>query len=226
MRLFFYSGTGIDLKKIGYALKHQGVLLLVKFAVGVGLSLLYISIFGLPGVFGINALAFTIVISSINPAVYLSLMQQYRTEQDTAVYGIIGLFSIVAVPMIVFGISSRGDMDWTPVLSTLILMAAGIAFGNIDPNFRSLFMPALPGLMMLMGWNLGYGMNVIEAFQAGVAGIIVTIVIYIVSVIFVVIDRNVLGNDGSVGAPFMTVAGLLVSTAGILGSIYPEVFGE
>lgn len=224
--IVFCSGTGIDLKKIGYALKRQGVLLLVKFAVGVGLSLLYISIFGLPGVFGINALAFTIVICSINPAVYLSLMQQYGTEQDTAVYGITGLFSIAAVPMIVFGISSGGGMDWIPVLSTLIPMAAGIAFGNIDPNFRSLFMPALPGLTMLMGWNLGYGMNLIEAFQAGVAGIIVTIVFYIVSVIFVVIDRNVLGNDGSVGATFMTVAGLSVSTAGILGSIYPEVLGD
>ncbi|MBA5729559.1 2-keto-3-deoxygluconate permease [Aerococcaceae bacterium INB8] len=101
-----------------------------------------------------------------------------------------------------------------------------IAFGNIDPNFRSLFIPALPGLTMLMGWNLGYGMNLIEAFQAGGAGIIVTIVFYIVSVIFIVIDRNVLGNDGSVGATFMTVAGLSVSTAGILGSIYPEVLGE
>ena len=86
--------------------------MLVKFAVGVGLRLLYISIFGLPGVFGINALAFTIVICSINPAVYLSLMQQYGTEQDTAVYGITGLFSIAAVPMIVFGISSGGGMDW------------------------------------------------------------------------------------------------------------------
>lgn len=93
----FCSGTGIDLKKIGYALKRQGVLLLAKFIIGAGISLLYISTFGQAGVLGISALAFTITICSINPAVYLSLMQQYGTEQDTAVYGVTGLFSIAAV---------------------------------------------------------------------------------------------------------------------------------
>lgn len=224
--IVFCSGTGIDLKKISYALKRQGVLLGVKFVVGVALSLLFINVFGLEGIMGINALAFTIVICSINPAVYLSLMQQYGTEQDTAVYGITGLFSIAAVPMIVFGIAGGGGIDWMPVLSTIIPMAAGIAFGNIDPDFRGFFMPALPALTFLMGWNLGYGMNLIEAFQAGFAGIVVTIVFYIVSVMFVFIDRNLLGNDGSVGATFMTVAGLSVSTASILGAIYPDTLGQ
>jgi len=76
----FCSGTGINLKKIGYALKRQGILLAVKFIIGAGMSLLYISLFGQSGVLGISALAFTIAICSINPAVYLSLMQQYGTE--------------------------------------------------------------------------------------------------------------------------------------------------
>ena len=46
----FASGTGIDLKKIGYALKRQGVLLLAKFVIAGGISLLYISLFGQSGV--------------------------------------------------------------------------------------------------------------------------------------------------------------------------------
>lgn len=107
----FCSGTGINLKKIGYALKRQGVLLVAKFIVGVSVSLLFISFFGQAGVLGISALAFTITMCSINPAVYLSLMQQYGTEQDTAVYGITGLFSIAAVPMIVYGIAGGGGMS-------------------------------------------------------------------------------------------------------------------
>lgn len=221
----FASGTGIDLKKIGYALKRQGVLLLVKFIIGVSVSLLYISLFGQVGVLGISALAFTITICSINPAVYLSLMQQYGNEQDTAVYGITGLFSIPAVPMIVYGLASGGGMDWTPVLSTLIPMAAGIVFGNLDPKFKDFFMPALPALTFLMGWNLGYGLNLIEAFQAGGGGIIVTILFYAINFVFIIIDRYILKNDGTVGATFLTVAGLSVSTAGILGNVYPDVLG-
>lgn len=107
----FCSGTGIDLKKIGYALKRQGVLLVVKFIIGVSASLLFISLFGQSGVLGISALAFTIAICSINPAVYLSLMQQYGSEDDTAVYAVTGLFSIAAVPMIVYGIASGGEIN-------------------------------------------------------------------------------------------------------------------
>jgi len=219
----FCSGTGIDLRKIGYALKRQGVLLLVKFGIGVVLSLLFISLFGQTGILGINALAFTIVICSINPAVYLSIMQQYGNEQDTAVYGVTGLFSIAAVPMIVYGIASGGAINWMPVISTLVPMLAGVILGNIDSNFKSFFMPALPALTFLMGWNLGYGLNLIEALNSGFGGIILTVLFYIISGSLVLVDRVVLRNDGTVGATFMTVAGLSVSTAGILGSIYPDV---
>ena len=221
----FCSGTGIDVKKISYALKRQGVLLVTKFILGVSVSLLFISMFGQPGVLGISALAFTITICSINPAVYLSLMQQYGNEQDTAVYGITGLFSIAAVPMIVYGIASGGGMDWMPVISTLVPMAAGVVFGNLDPEFRDFFMPALPALTFLMGWNLGYGLNLIESLKAGGGGIILTILFYLINFVFLLLDRYVLKNDGTVGATFLTVAGLSVSTAAILGNIYPDVLG-
>lgn len=222
----FASGTGIDLKKIGYALKRQGVLLVAKFIIGVGFSLFYISFFGQSGILGISALAFTIAICSINPAVYLSLMQQYGNEQDTAVYGITGLFSIAAVPMVVYGIASGGGMNWMPVISTLIPMIAGVVFGNIDPKFRNFFMPALPALTFLMGWNLGYGLNLGDALQAGGGGLILAILFFIINLSMVIIDRFVLKNDGTVGAAFMTAAGLSVSTAGLLGALYPELLGE
>lgn len=221
----FCSGTGIDLKKIGYALKRQGVLLVVKFIIGVSASLLFISLFGQSGVLGISALAFTIAICSINPAVYLSLMQQYGSEDDTAVYAVTGLFSIAAVPMIVYGIASGGEINWMPVISTLVPMAVGVIFGNLDSEFKTFFMPALPALTFLMGWNLGYGLNLVESFRAGFGGIILTILFYIINFGILLIDRYVLKNDGTVGATFLTVAGLSVSTAAILGQIYPDVLG-
>ena len=49
---------------------------------------------------------------------------------------------------------------------------------------------------------------------------------YAINVSMLVIDKFVLKNDGAVGATFMTVAGLSVSTAGILGSVYPDLLGE
>src|SRR5699024_239176 len=177
----FCSGTGIDVKKIGYALKRQGVLLLAKFIIGVSASLLFISLFGQAGVLGISALAFTITICSINPAVYLSLMQQYGNEQDTAVYAVTGLFSIAAVPMIVYGIATSVWMDCIPVMITLVPIAVFFVFWNLDPKFKCFFMPALPALTFLICWNLGYALNLIESFKAGGAGIILAILFYIIN---------------------------------------------
>jgi len=127
--------------------------------------------------------------------------------------------------MIVYGIASGGGMDWTPVISTLIPMIAGVVLGNLDPKFKSFFMPALPALTFLMGWNLGYGLNLIDALQAGGGGFILAILFYVINVSMVLIDRFVLKNDGTVGATFMTVAGLSVSTAALVGAIYPEQLG-
>lgn len=110
-------------------------------------------------------------------------------------------------------------------MSTLVPMAVGVVFGNLDPNFRGFFMPALPALTFLMGWNLGYGLNLIESFKAGGGGIILAILFYIINFVLLLLDRYVLKNDGTVGATFLTVAGLSVSTAAILGNVYPDVLG-
>lgn len=223
--IIFISGTGIDIKKVGYALKRQGVIFLVKLLLGIGVSLLYMHLFGQNGIFGVSALAFTITILSINPAVYLSLMQQYGSKEDTSVYGLTGLFSVAAFPMIVYGLASGGGINWMPVISTIIPMIAGMILGNLDRKFTNFLMPALPGLTFLMGWNLGYGLNLVESFQAGLGGIIVTIMFYLVNLVMIPIDHDLLHNDGTVGATCNTVAGLSVSSAGILGSIYPDLLG-
>lgn len=77
-----------------------------------------------------------------------------------------------------------------------------------------------------MGWNLGYGLNLIDSLQAGGGGIILAILFYILNVPMFLIDKFALKNDGTVGATFMTVAGLSVSTAALVGAIYPETLSE
>ena len=66
----------------------------------------------------------------------------------------------------------------------------------------------------------------IDALQAGGGGLILAVLFYIINFSMLLIDRFVLKNDGTVGATFMTVAGLSVSTAGLVGAIYPELLGD
>lgn len=219
----FCSGTGIDIKKLPYLFKRQGVLLLVHMVLCAALGLGYFYLFGNQGILGISALAFIIGISSMNPAVYLSLIQDFGTQEDEAAFGIVGLYAIAFFPMLVYSFTGSGNIDWLPVWSTLIPVLAGAVLGNIDPNIARFFTPAIPGLTSLMGWALGQGMNLIDAMEGGLGGLILIIFFYVISSSYFFIDRDVLKNDGIVGLSMINTAGLSVSSVAIIAQSYPEV---
>ena len=54
--LTFSSGLNIDLDSFKKILKRQGLIMLLKLGIAVGLSLLYVELFGQSGILGISAL--------------------------------------------------------------------------------------------------------------------------------------------------------------------------
>ncbi|GAA0370874.1 hypothetical protein GCM10008932_22860 [Alkalibacterium iburiense] len=74
-----------------------------------------------------------------------------------------------------------------------------------------------------MGWNLGQGINILEALRSGVSGLIVTVIFIVFMLSLVVIDRVVLKNDGLLALSLVTVAGVSSLTPSILARIYPEL---
>ncbi len=228
--LTFYSGTNLNIKRLIRILKRHGVILLVKGIVSVIVSLLYIRFFGPEGIFGISALAFVVAICSTNPAVYMSIVDIYGTEDDASAYGLIGLFSIPLFPVFVFsmvaGSATGAGMDWTPVITTLIPLAAGMVLGNLDTEFANVFAPGVGALLPLLGWNLGQGMDLIEALQSGVSGILLTVIFMLLNYYLFIIDYKLMKNDGVVGFSLWNVAGASTSTPAIVGALYPVLAGS
>lgn len=72
-----YSGTSLNFIRLVRFFKHYGIILVVKGIVSVILSLLYIKFFGQSGMLGFPALAFVVVVSSVNLAVYMSTVDVY-----------------------------------------------------------------------------------------------------------------------------------------------------
>ncbi len=227
--LCLFSGTGINLKTVGSMLKRQGVLLIVKFIMALILGLGFLYFIGIEGIWGISGLAFVVVISSINPAVYLSIATDYGTLDDQGAYGVTGLFSIPFVPMLIFGIYFSGgisQMDWTPVISTLIPLAIGVALGNIDQGFKAMFVPGVAASLPLLGWNIGQSSNLFDALESGLYGIILTLFFLLTCLILYFTDTVLLKNDGVIALAMFNVAGLSVSTPAILASMYPALEGD
>lgn len=210
-------------------LKRQGVLLIVKFVVAIVLGLLFLNFVGLDGVWGISALAFVVVVASINPAVYLGIAKEYGTLDDQGAYGFTGLFSIPFVPMLIFGIYFSGGiagMDWMPVISTLIPLGIGIILGNLDSGFKDLFVPGVGATLPLLGWNIGQSSNLFDALESGIPGIALTIFFLITCLALYFTDTLLLKNDGVIALAMFNVAGLSVSTPAVLAALYPQLQGD
>lgn len=221
--LSFVSGMGINFKTIGKLLKHHGVLLLVKFILCVVLGLLYVTFFGQAGIFGISALAFIIALCSINPALYISLSQDFGDEIDVAAFSLIGLFGIPAAPMFIYAISGQGAIDWMPIFSTVLPLILGVVLGNLDKDIPKLFGPAIMVLLPILGWNIGQGMNLIEGVQSGIYGLLLVVVYYFFMSPVYLTDKVLLKTDGVSGLSMTAVAGVSASFPAIIAQANPDL---
>ncbi|MGO4936771.1 2-keto-3-deoxygluconate permease [Fundicoccus sp. Sow4_H7] len=221
--LTFCSGLMIDLNQLTSLFKRHGMIVLVKLIIAFAVSLLYINIFGQTGIFGISAIAFTVAMFSMNPAVYIALVWEYGNKEDQAAFALTALFSIPVFPMIVYAFSGRGSIDWMPIVSTFIPLIIGIVLGNIDQEFNTIFGTGVSVLTPILGWNLGQGMNLIEALQSGGSGIILCILFYLLMSPLFIVDKNVLKNNGVVGMSMTTAAGASTAFPAIIAASSPAL---
>lgn len=221
--LCFCSGIGIDVKSIGQLMKRHGVIIVAKIAIAIAVSLLFVNLFGQEGIFGISALAFTVAICSMNPALYISLVSDLGNEIDKAAFGLVGMLSIPALPMFIYAISGQGEISWMPIVSTVIPLILGIVLGNLDKDFTALFDKGISVLLPLLGWKIGQGMNLIEGLQSGVSGLLLAILFYLLMSPLVVLDKNGLKNDGIPALSMISVAGVSASFPIIVAQATPEV---
>ncbi len=221
--LTFISGIGIDLDSLVKLFKRHGLILLTKFILIVVLSLFYMKFFGFDGILGISALAFVIAMIAVNPSLYISLVEDYGDEIDPAAFGMTALFSIPAFPMLIFGLVGSGNVDWMPIISAIIPMIVGIILGNLDPDFRKLFDNGIVLLIPVLGWNIGQSLNLIQGLQAGVYGVILAILYYIVNSPMVLLDKKVLKNDGIAATSMLSISATSASFTIVLAQAFPEL---
>ncbi len=221
--LTFISGIGIDVNSLIKLFKRHGLILLTKFILVVVLSLLYINVFGMDGIFGISALAFVIAMIAVNPSLYISLVEDYGDEMDPAAFGLTALFSIPAFPMLIFGLGGSGNVDWMPIISAIIPMIVGIILGNLDPDFRQLFDNGIALLIPVLGWNIGQSLNLIQGLQAGIFGVLLAVLYYIVNSPMVLLDKKILKNDGIAATSMLSISATSASFTIVLAQAFPEL---
>ncbi|MDY3922991.1 MAG: 2-keto-3-deoxygluconate permease [Ezakiella sp.] len=202
----------------------QGSILLVKIILCFAFSFLFFRVFGMKGFWGISAIAFTTTICSLNPSLYLALVSDYGTESDESAFGVTGLLCVPAFPMLVYSVSKASNVDWMPVISVLIPIVIGILIGNLDKELGKFFSGAVPILTPFMGWAFGAGINLISAFKAGLEGVILTIIFYVICFPLIwLFETKVLKEDGITTFAISSIAGLSVSVPTLIAATDPNV---
>lgn len=223
--LVFCSATTIQFRKLGTVLKHQGTMMLVKLVLSLVIIFAFLFAFGLDGVWGISAVAFISTIISVNPAIYSSILQDYGYKEDSAFYAIVGMLALPTIPIIIFSIyisGGLGGIDLMPIISILIPLVLGVILGNIDPAFGDYFGSITGPVLFFLGWSLGQGLNLFEALESGLPGVILLIVFLIVMSPLYFVDRG-LGYEGITGIGMYTVAGMSTAIPASLAAIFPEL---
>lgn len=221
--LTFIAGISIDLKSILSIIRYHGVLLLTKLAIAMIISLLYIQFFGQGGIFGISAIALITALVSVNPALYISLASEYGKPDDVSAFSLYAIIVIPATPMFVYSITSGGSIDWSPIISSLIPLLLGIFLGNLEPGFRPMYKPGMAMMLPILGWNLGQGINIVEAAESGLSGVLLLIIFYSVMSIIVLVDKYLLKQSGVIAMSINSLGGSSASFPAIVAVSYPAV---
>lgn len=219
----FCSGVGIKTKSIGQLLKRHGVLLVVKLVLTVALGLGFVALFGQEGIFGVSALAFIVTITSINAALYVSLVDDYGSEVDQAAFGIISIYTIPVVPVFIYALQGTAGIDLMPVVNILIPLILGIILGNLDPEFRDIFGSGVSLLIPVIGWKTGQTLNLLDVLQSGFMGIVLAIVFYVLMSPLVFTDKKLLNHNGVVPMSMNAVAAFSSSFPAIIAQTTPAV---
>ena len=134
------------------------------------------------------------------------------------------MFCVPAVPLLVYSLSSGTDIVWTPIISVVIPLLAGMIIGNLDHEFRDFCLPAFGIIMPFFGWVLGDSINLFQAAKAGLAGIILSVLFYIILLpTLYFTETKLLKANGLSAIALTSVAGVSLAAPSVIAQAYPEL---
>lgn len=210
--LLFCMGTNLQVKDMPKVLKRGGVLLVSKFLVGAVLGIVVGKFFGANGFFGLSALAIVSAVTNSNGSIYLTLVNNYGDEADCGCFPLLALNDGPFFTLLALGASGLANIPLMSLVAAIIPVALGMLIGNLDKGMRDLFSPMGNGIIPLIGFALGTGINLVNVFKGGISGIVLGLITVFVGGAFIVLcDRFISRRPGYAGWAVATTAGNAVA---------------
>lgn len=210
--LLFSMGTTLQVKDMPKVLKRGGVLLLSKFAIGAILGILVGKLFGDAGFLGLSALAIVSAVTNSNGSIYLTLVDSYGDEADCGCFPILALNDGPFFTLLALGASGIAEIPFMSLVAAIVPILLGMLIGNIDKGMRDIFTPMGNGIIPLIGFALGTGIDLVDVVKGGLPGILLGLITVFIGGSFIVLcDKFLSRRPGYAGWAVATTAGNAVA---------------
>lgn len=210
--LLFSMGTTLQVKDMPKVLKRGGVLLLSKFAIGAILGILVGKLFGDAGFLGLSALAIVSAVTNSNGSIYLTLVDSYGDEADCGCFPILALNDGPFFTLLALGASGIAEIPFMSLVAAIVPILLGMLIGNIDKGMRDIFAPMGNGIIPLIGFALGTGIDLVDVVKGGLPGVLLGLITVFIGGGFIVLcDKFLSRRPGYAGWAVATTAGNAVA---------------
>lgn len=210
--MLVFVGIQLDGKTLFAAMKRGGVLVIAKLLISIVFGILVLRFFGLKGFWGLSSLALVCCIASVNPGIYVALMNQFGDKLDLAIFALLNLIGQPMVSICILLYSSGQGIDYNSIIATCIPFAVGLALGALDPRLKAATKNGITIATPFLGLCLGNNINIIKAFSQFLPGILLFVLFQLISTApLLFIDRNILKQKGHASTALSCVAGLAIA---------------
>jgi 2-keto-3-deoxygluconate permease len=205
-------GAKISLSSLPRVVRKGGALLATKFALGIVAGLLLGHFLGVNPVqtgwfTGISALAVVAAVNDTNGGLYMSLMEQYGTSEDSAAYTVMALESGPFLTMVSLGVAGLSAFPWQTLVGAILPIAVGMVLGNLDPELRAFLGGGASVLIPFFAFALGATLNLHRVWEAGLLGLALGVVTVLVCAVCLIAMDRLIGGNGTAGIAAATTAG-------------------
>lgn len=218
--MVLFSGISTSPGQLLRCLQKGGVLLLVKFLINLALSMWAVKQFGQAGFLGISTLALVACVTSVNPGVYIGMMEGRGDELDKAAYALVNIMVLPFIPICILGFSNGYGIDWMAILATCVPLLVGMILGCLDPSIRQFTAPGTAIMLPFLGFCLGSNVDLILAARSGLSGCLLYVIYMAVNAVpLILLERAGFRRPGFVAAAICCVGGLSMSVPALMAEL-------
>ncbi|WP_434640477.1 2-keto-3-deoxygluconate permease [Thermoanaerobacterium thermosaccharolyticum] len=219
----FCIGANLRIKQTPEVIKRGGVLLISKWLAGALLGFVVYKIFGRSGIFGVSVLAIVCSVTGANGSLNLALMGEYGEPIDQAAQSIENIHDGPFLALLTLGATGLANIPLLSLFAAIFPLLLGFILGNLDYDFTDMFKSGINMVIPFIGFALGAGINFNGIFKAGIGGLVLTFMVFVIGGGFAILgDRLINKRPGYAGAAIASAAGNTMASPAAVALVDPS----